>query len=149
MATASEGAQRRNPNTRARAAALREAERRRESRRRLLLAGGSVLAVVGVLAALVVLRLTMGGIKKTNAASTTAATASVVSKVTAVPASALDAVGSGTATLPTRISGPPLVSGGKPSVVYIGAEYCPYCAAERWRTTRWAASPSSTAATVT
>ena len=26
----------------------------------------------------------------------------------------------------------PLTQGGKPEVLYIGAEYCPYCAAERW-----------------
>lgn len=30
------------------------------------------------------------------------------------------------------MSGPPLTSGGKPEVLYIGAEYCPFCAAERW-----------------
>jgi thiol-disulfide isomerase/thioredoxin len=30
------------------------------------------------------------------------------------------------------VSGAPLTSGGKPEVLYIGAEYCPYCAAERW-----------------
>ncbi|MBV8462364.1 MAG: DUF929 family protein, partial [Acidimicrobiales bacterium] len=37
-------------------------------------------------------------------------------------------------TAPTVISGhPPLSLGGKaPSMLYYGAEYCPYCAAERW-----------------
>jgi len=29
-------------------------------------------------------------------------------------------------------SGPALTSGGKPEMLYIGAEYCPYCAAMRW-----------------
>src|SRR5215471_17073708 len=29
-------------------------------------------------------------------------------------------------------SGAPLTSGGKPEMLYIGAEYCPYCAAMRW-----------------
>jgi thiol-disulfide isomerase/thioredoxin len=29
-------------------------------------------------------------------------------------------------------SNPVLTVGGKPEVLYIGAEYCPYCAAERW-----------------
>ncbi len=29
-------------------------------------------------------------------------------------------------------SGQPYVSGGKPVVVYIGADFCPYCAVERW-----------------
>ncbi len=31
-----------------------------------------------------------------------------------------------------RITGPHLTSGGKPEVLYLGAEYCPYCATERW-----------------
>jgi len=29
---------------------------------------------------------------------------------------------------------PEVTSNGKPQVLYIGAEYCPYCAAERWAT---------------
>ena len=32
----------------------------------------------------------------------------------------------------TEISGTALTANGKPEVLYIGAEYCPYCAAERW-----------------
>ena len=32
----------------------------------------------------------------------------------------------------SKIAGTPLEQGGKPLVVYIGAEYCPFCAAERW-----------------
>jgi len=31
-----------------------------------------------------------------------------------------------------KYSGTPFVSAGKPTVVYIGGEYCPYCAVERW-----------------
>lgn len=30
-----------------------------------------------------------------------------------------------------------LVSNGKPMVVFVGAEYCPYCAAERWSMVMW------------
>lgn len=30
------------------------------------------------------------------------------------------------------ISGPPLTSGGKPEFLYVGGDFCPYCAAERW-----------------
>jgi thiol-disulfide isomerase/thioredoxin len=34
---------------------------------------------------------------------------------------------------PKRISGQAVLNdNGKPLIVYIGAEYCPYCAAERW-----------------
>ena len=36
-------------------------------------------------------------------------------------------------TGPVKITGgTPLTSGGKPEVLYMGAEYCPFCAAERW-----------------
>jgi len=40
----------------------------------------------------------------------------------------------GTVTAPSNLpaSVPALTSGGKPEILYIGAEYCPYCAAERW-----------------
>src|SRR6202042_144933 len=61
----------------------------------------------------------------------------VIHDVTSVPASTLDAVGAGT-TYPhpiTRLSGPHLTSAGKPEILYVGAEYCPYCAAERWAMT--------------
>ena len=33
---------------------------------------------------------------------------------------------------PTSISGSSLTLNGKPEILYMGAEYCPYCAAERW-----------------
>jgi len=39
--------------------------------------------------------------------------------------------GVGTPTAMTPAS-PPLTSNGKPEVFYIGGEYCPYCAVERW-----------------
>jgi len=64
---------------------------------------------------------------------TGASLAGLVAQVTSVPATVLDQVGGGQATaLPSAISGTPLTSGGKPEMLYIGAEYCPYCAAERW-----------------
>lgn len=62
-----------------------------------------------------------------------AAAAQVITQVTGVPAAALDAVGAGTPyALPSRINGEPLVVDSKPRVLYVGAEYCPFCAAERW-----------------
>ena len=66
---------------------------------------------------------------------TGAALASVVSNVTSVPASTLDTVGTGSGSVtakPTTISGAALTANGKPEMLYMGAEYCPYCAAERW-----------------
>ncbi|HET7419304.1 MAG TPA: DUF929 family protein [Candidatus Dormibacteraeota bacterium] len=61
-------------------------------------------------------------------------TAQVISIITTLPASEFDAVGQGTANnLIKPISGAALTgSTGKPEVFYYGAEYCPYCAAQRW-----------------
>jgi Domain of unknown function (DUF929) len=33
---------------------------------------------------------------------------------------------------PTAVSGPPLTDAGKPEVLYVATEYCPYCAEENW-----------------
>ena len=62
------------------------------------------------------------------------ATQQVIASIASLPASELDAVGSGSANnLIKRVSGSPLTgSNGHPEVFYMGAEYCPYCAAERW-----------------
>ncbi len=53
-----------------------------------------------------------------------------------VPASVFDSVGVTAANplvVPTVLSGqPPLDSAGKPEVLFVGADYCPFCAAERW-----------------
>jgi hypothetical protein len=65
--------------------------------------------------------------------ATGASLSALTGKVTSVPAATLDQVGGGAVTsTPTRITGAPLTSGGKPEMLYMGAEYCPYCAAERW-----------------
>jgi thiol-disulfide isomerase/thioredoxin len=125
---------------RTRIAAQREAQRRAEQRKRIYLAGGSILVVAIVVVALVLVKLNSGGGSTTttgasNGPAGTALTA-VVNNATSVPAATLDQVGSGSGAvtaLPKAISGqPPLTSGGKPVVFYDGAEYCPYCAAERW-----------------
>ena len=53
--------------------------------------------------------------------------------LTGVSDSTLNAIGAGTGiTKLTSITGSNLTSNGKPEVLYIGAEFCPYCAAERW-----------------
>jgi thiol-disulfide isomerase/thioredoxin len=123
------------------------AARRAQVRNRLLLAGGSVLAVVVVVLALFLVK---AGSKSTPTAPpsdgpTGAALASVTGALTGVPASVLDAVGAGSISQAsvgtastsgsgylTSISGPPLTSAGKPEVFYLGADFCPYCAAVRW-----------------
>jgi uncharacterized protein DUF929 len=55
-------------------------------------------------------------------------------QLSAIKPSELDTVGKGSANSSRfrRLAEAPLTAGGKPEVLYIGAEYCPYCAAERW-----------------
>jgi len=61
-------------------------------------------------------------------------TAAVISAITGLPASDFNAIGQGTANnLIKPVKGTALTGAtGKPEVLYIGAEFCPYCAAERW-----------------
>jgi thiol-disulfide isomerase/thioredoxin len=127
------------PDRRARVAAQREAARRSEQRKRIYLAGGSILAVIIVVVAFVLIKSngsSGSGSSASNGPTGTALT-SVVNQVTGVPAATLDTVGSGSGSVtgtPVKLTGnqPPLTSGGKPEMLYMGAEYCPYCAAERW-----------------
>jgi hypothetical protein len=132
-------------NQRGEFAARRAAEQQARARnRRLLLAGGAIVVVVAVVLGIV---LSSGGNSGGSAATPTAtptsggstapptgsALTAVLDQLTSVPAATFDQVGAGqTASNPTSISGAELTSGGKPEVLYMGAEYCPYCAAERW-----------------
>jgi Domain of unknown function (DUF929) len=132
---ANTGSPGRGGDRRARIAAQRAAQQRAGRRNRLLLAGGAVVVVVGVVLGLV---LANGGGSPSASGTATpgpsgTALAAVTALVTAVPASTLDQVGAGQVSArPASITGDPLTSGGKPEMLYIGAEYCPYCAAERW-----------------
>ena len=62
------------------------------------------------------------------------APAQVVSAVTHIPTANLNKVGKGDINFPPAAVPSPttLTSQGKPEVLYVGAEYCPYCALERW-----------------
>jgi hypothetical protein len=121
-------------------AAQRAAERRSEQRRRILIASGSVVVVLAIVLVFVIVKLNGGKPAASSAQGlsngpTGSALSAVVDKVTSVPASALNSAGNGGGAVtgkPTTISGPPLTSNGKPEMLYMGAEYCPYCAAERW-----------------
>jgi hypothetical protein len=116
------------------AAALRAAQRRREQRRQLLLISGGVIVVLAIIGVIVGIGLTGGGKKKPSQASS-AAPAQVVEALTGVPPSVLSKAGGGGSaiiTKPSPLSAPPLTADGKPRVLYVGAEYCPFCATERW-----------------
>ena len=70
---------------------------------------------------------------KKNAALRTPASPAIVKQLTTIPAATFQAVGAGNTTGgPTKVSGTPLTAGGKPVFFYYGAEYCPFCATERW-----------------
>jgi hypothetical protein len=127
----------RRENAREKIAAQRAAARRAETRRRVFITAGSILAVVVVVVAFIVIKTTHHTAASSASAGSptgTALPASVIKDITTVPASTLEAIGAGTAASKsvTSISGTPLTAGGKPEVLYIGAEYCPYCATERW-----------------
>ena len=144
------------PDRRARIAAQREAERRAEQRKRIYLAGGSILVVVVVVLAFVLVKLNSSGGTAASSSNgpTGTALSKVVNDVTGVPTSVTDKVAGGTipsamfvaATTPSEVTsmaqtdgsyfatvdGPALTQSGKPEVLFIGSEYCPYCAAQRW-----------------
>jgi hypothetical protein len=93
-------------------------------------AGGTALVVilVGVLAAV---GLSSGG---AAAAPRTPVPPATAQALTSVPVGSLVGASSQVSALPpaTRLTGAALTAGQKPQVLYIGAEFCPACAAQRW-----------------
>ncbi len=136
----------RQQNARQKIAAQRVAARRAEIRRRALITAGSVIAVIAIVVAFVVIKLSTSSSSGSGSGSGVDGTvlpASVAKDITSVPASTLDAVGIGSvlsfmaadeggAPPISAVSGSSLTSNGKPEMLYIGAEFCPFCGAERW-----------------
>lgn len=97
-------------------------------------------AIIIIIIVAVGAAITFSGSKKPSAAKLTAeetgaspAPAVVVSDISSVPTSTFDEIGQGLAlSYPKTLNSPNLTENGKPEVFYQGAEYCPYCAAERW-----------------
>jgi Domain of unknown function (DUF929) len=78
--------------------------------------------------------LSTGGSSATTDPGTTALSPSVLAALS-VPAATLETVGSPASdALPTGTGDGTVLRGadGKPLITYVGAEYCPFCAAERW-----------------
>lgn len=135
MARMTKAQQRRAASDRAQARV--EAARRARTRRRMTLALTSVATVLVVVAVLVVVKVVSSSTPSASApvVPTGAAKARILTDVTSVPVSTLDAVGRGTAAgLPAVIHHAAALVGpdGKPELLYVGAEWCPFCAAERW-----------------
>ena len=116
-----------------RAAAARKRIEEARRRRLLMMVGAPVLAIVVVVAVLVAVKLVSGSSGPKSGKSATAADQGVITRVTTVPTAVLDKIGIGSISRhPTVLTGVALTAGGKPRVLYVGAEYCPFCAAERW-----------------
>jgi hypothetical protein len=117
---------------RERAQALREERRREEVRRRRRMVTAIITSVVVLLGVLV----TVGVLTHKKPGSghvRTPVASSVFAAATGVPATVFDTVGKGSgATPPTSLNAAALTTNGKPELLYVGAEYCPYCAAQRW-----------------
>ncbi len=118
-------------------AAQRAAAERTRRRNIALTTVGSIVVVAAVVLAIVLVAVNRGSSSgnQRGSALTASQTVPVMNKIAAVPESTLAAVGKGTSypNIFTPISGAAaLTSGGKPEVLYMGAEYCPYCATERW-----------------
>jgi thiol-disulfide isomerase/thioredoxin len=120
-------------SARARIAAQQEQRRKAERRRRTLAISGITVALLAVIGIIIGAVVHQSGSGKQSGASSGPLPASVQADLS-VPAGTLASVGIGsssTAAIKT-VSGPALTSGSKPEMLYIGAEWCPYCAAERW-----------------
>lgn len=100
--------------------------------------------VVVVVAALVIIKVASGGSTGGGSTAFQPTDPTTFSELTTVPASVFNTVGVTSAavgvTPPQAVKSQPLLTqksstGAKvPEVLYIGAEYCPYCAAQRWST---------------
>jgi hypothetical protein len=103
------------------------------------LAIGAVAVVVILVVVLVVVKISGSSTPSSSAASKIApvdvpADPATVATLLNVPLSVQNAVGtpSGISAPMVDKGQPPLTLDGKPGVMFIGGEFCPYCAAERW-----------------
>jgi len=120
----------RTQSARERIAAQQRQAKEAERRRRLIAISGITLVVLAVVAIILISQLN----KKSQSGGSNGALPASVQSNLSVPGSVLAAVGIGSSSTSAikPVTGPPLTSGGKPEMLYIGAEWCPYCAAERW-----------------
>jgi len=128
-ATATTRARQQQQSAEQRQALLAQQRQRSRARRIVLAAIGTVLAVV---ATLVVVGATTGG-SSAPVARPNKVPPVVLTGLTSISDATLASIGRGTSVNPPRaISGEPRMLDGKPQVLYLGAEYCPFCAVQRW-----------------
>ncbi len=120
------------------AIALSSAPRRRKSMRRQppgrrwwdgpwLMVGS-----IGVVAAAILAIIVVSQRQPTASLPSRSELATVLDQVTQVPPEVFNAIGSGGTNSRLTPDTPPTPIQGKPKVHYVGAEFCPYCASERW-----------------
>jgi len=100
----------------------------------IIWAVSSTAIVLLIIISFFVIKAAKDGSSSATDTGSSAAPAELVTKVTTVPNSVFTTVATGAnEALPKLITGAPaLTANNKPSITYIGAEYCPYCATERW-----------------
>lgn len=95
-----------------------------------------VVGAIAIIMVTVIVLLTAKALSNKNNASTTgnaAVSTTLMSELSGVSADTFTTVAQGSVqSLPVAATAPALTNDGKPEVFYLGAEYCPYCAAERW-----------------
>lgn len=94
-----------------------------------------ILAVVVIFLILILNSQSSSSVKpsNTNTSGSTPAPLAVANGIANVPQATLTKIGLGTITnKPLPIKAPALTNNKLPEVLYEGAEFCPYCATERW-----------------
>jgi Domain of unknown function (DUF929) len=127
--------QRLNSNQDNRSQARNKGKKQNQSnRRQWLLIGGVLVILAIIIGAFVIISNQQSG----SPAGPTKASSQVFNAVTNVQSNVLATVGTGGVQNPLHaVKGPPPIlvgPTGKPQFLYVGAEYCPYCAVQRWAT---------------
>lgn len=105
-----------------------------ERKRRLLIAGAASAVIVVIIVAVIFAALNAPKGATTSAKTSGTISDTLATSLTSVPAATYNTVGLGSAS-PTPIksmTGEVAMKDGKPRMIYVGAEYCPFCAGERW-----------------
>ncbi len=116
------------------APSIEELQRRTTWRHRRRVAMGSLTVGVVALAVLLVVVLVPSASSPNSELRGSSTLTAYIQQGVSIPDSTLEAVG-----LPASVTPPSSLSGqqsltdqGKPAIVYVGAEFCPFCAMQRW-----------------
>jgi hypothetical protein len=100
---------------------------------------GSIVAVLVIVLTLFVVKVAVGnpsgpaGAAVSSPAAGTKVSPALLTRLQSIPLSSLVGAPTGGMVVPPQaISDQPLRASGKPELLYVGAEFCPVCATERW-----------------